>query len=570
MSSGTSTPRATSTTPTPPATSCGGGGSDPSALTVGTQFVKRYYNVLSTSPEDIDRFYQSSTSVVTRGEGSDPAVEVSTDFSDGAAAARFLGSNETDDPIRFEFEHGAIDAQFSVNSGIVLVVTGQVVYVRSELRKSFVQTFFLINAVSGVKRSYYVHNDILRFLEMEKNGAKTETSITDVDLASSKEVPVVTVEASALETLEESKETTDQSLPVDELSSSVEVPVVSKDLTSSPVEEEVPTSAPIVVDAKEDEIDIVDAPGHGVEESKEAILDDEVAAASKLGGATAPVTPGSWASLVARTAVSSSVTTASPPATPKRPDKTTTISHGSSMIPQQSTAAAPMKGPETPSHPTSATITGTPTASSTPAVVPAEASSNMNNNSNSSISNKSHIPQQQFRQKREAECTLIIKNIDESVTEAEIRAMFEPFAVDTTATYVGCTVHGNRGIAFVDFDTPEPVVKAVKQNTDVGAFMIRDRKLDIYQKIFVDKNQHRGGDRRGSYRGGSGGNARFQGGPTGSGGGRDFSQQNRGTGGGESGARSTGRSFRRGGSRDGRSGGRAMQSVATSGDNGGQ
>jgi Family of unknown function (DUF5898) len=89
----------------------------------------------------------------------------------------------------------------------------------------------------------------------------TETSITAVDLASSREVPVVTVEASAL----------DQSLPVEELSSSVEVPVASKDLTSPPVEEEVPTSAPIVVDAKEDEIDIVDAPGHGVEESKEAI-----------------------------------------------------------------------------------------------------------------------------------------------------------------------------------------------------------------------------------------------------------------------------------------------------------
>jgi hypothetical protein len=85
----------------------------------------------------------------------------------------------------------------------------------------------------------------------------TETSITSVDLASSEEDPAVMVETSAL----------DQSLPVEELSSSVEVPVASKDLTSPPVEEEVPTSAPIVVD----EIDIVDAPGHGVEESKEAI-----------------------------------------------------------------------------------------------------------------------------------------------------------------------------------------------------------------------------------------------------------------------------------------------------------
>ena len=135
------------------------------------------------------------------------------------------------------------------------------------------------------------------------------------------------------------------------------------------------------------------------------------------------------------------------------------------------------------------------------------------------------------------------------VTEAEIKSMFEPFIADTSANYVGCTVQGQRGIAFVDFDAPEPVVKAVKQHTEVK-FTIRGRELDIYQKVFVDKTtQHRGGGNR--FQGNSNNN------------GRDFYRSG-GGGGADGSGRNGGRNFRRG---SGRAAGRSASAVTSSGDN---
>jgi Nuclear transport factor 2 (NTF2) domain len=533
MSSGTSTPRTASTTPTPPA--------DVSPLTVGTQFVKKYYQVLSTAPEDIDRFYKASTSVVTRGHGSDPAAVLVTDFTDGAAAARFANHDDEDQVIRFEFEHGAIDAQFSVNSGIVLVVTGQVVYLPSKIRKSFVHTFFLGSTVAGVKRSYYVHNDILRFLEMEEtNGVKSNVTSTIASaVVGGCETEAVTIATqtdveAAVESAEVSQGTTDQPVPVEELTSSEGGPPMTKDLAQ--FEE---TMAPVTtIPSETNKMSKNDAPGHGVEESKEAFLeDDDMATAepsSKVSGA--PATPGSWASLVARTAPGST-----PPATPLRPEKTTTPVHGggTSVLPSHPpSAAAVKKGPDT----------SAPVSAGTPAPTPVASADHNNYNH---VNNR---PQPPFRPRREAECTLIIKNIDDSVTEDEIQALFEPFVVDTAAGYVGCTVQGHRSIAFVDYDTPEPVVKAVQQQTESGPFMIRDLKLDVYQKIFVDKSQphQRGMGGRGSYRGGGTGGRYSMGG-----GGREYYNPSSGRGG--DGGRAAGRSFRRGGGRDGRAGGRSTQ-----------
>ena len=175
--SGSSTPRSTETPP--PGTSEG-----PSPLIVGTRFVKQYYKVLSTTPDQIVRFYQPA-SYLSQGVGSqhtEPAV-----FDNDNVAQlkdRFYlaqSGGEEGCPLRFEFEHGAIDAQLSVNGGVLLVVTGHLVYmsssddeddvededIASERRKAFVHTFFLGSLVSGSKRSYYVHNDVLRFLHHE-------------------------------------------------------------------------------------------------------------------------------------------------------------------------------------------------------------------------------------------------------------------------------------------------------------------------------------------------------------------------------------------------------------------
>jgi hypothetical protein len=508
-----------------------GGGTDPSPLAVGTQFVKKYYHILSTSPADIDKFYKNSTSIITRGEGSDTAEHIVTDFSDGAAAARFF--NNGDEQIRFEFEHGAIDAQFSANSAILLVVTGQVVYVGSNMRKNFVHTFFLGSAVAGAnssKRSFYVHNDILRFLDMGNNGAN-DTVLIHTDITHSTEA--VTPNG-IVDEPNEGREEAEPPVLTEESSPSVNIPVISSDEVLPGVEELSPAPEVPAVDVKLEELNEKnEAPGHGVEERKDAVLDDEETAESKVSSSTGPAAaPGSWASLVKRTAPSTPV---SPPATPMRSDKSNTagIAHGANLMPQQPTSSTPAKASEPSIQFSLAATSGASTISN--AITQGNSPADVNSNSKAITSSRPTVPQQNFRPKREAECTLIIKNIDMDVTEAEVTAMFEPFIADTSANFIGCSVQGHRGIAFVDYDKPEPVVKAVKQHNEVK-FMIRGKELDIYQKKFVDKNQHRGG-------GGSGG--RFQGNANN---GRDFYRGGNGEGSGRNGS---GRNFRRGGGRTG-------------------
>lgn len=572
-SSGTSSPRTASTTPTPP------GDASPSPLTIGKRFVKQYYHILSTSPEQIARFYQPSSSEITVGTWSDPAVRV-TDVDE--AAVRFLPSGALDKdnhnannagPIGFEFAHGAIDAQVSVNGGILLVVTGHIVYVATDTRKAFVHTFFLGDSSthhnnnaglpsSSSKRSYYVHNDILRFLQPEtaENGAGTTAPPTTVvdDVAVPSEKVLTASDHGAVAALvvdDMDPKEIESPMPAAVLqedvtpSSSPPVePIVGSELaaTSEKMEKPVAAVEPITkatttiaaVDRSSSSHKTEEAPGNGVEESKEAVLLDEdvdatAAAQTKTATKQAPQ-PGSWASLVARK------TTVTPPATPTRPEP--------KVDPKSSSAAALPPPPH---------LAPTPTKVS-PEPAPVTESSNANNNNDSSSSK----PQQQHHQrniKRDPDCTLVIKNIDGNVTEAEILALFEPFTADLTATVIGCTVQAHRGIAFVDYDSSEPVLKAVKQSNERAAFVIRDRTLEIYQKTVEQRSRggggagSRGGHYRGSYRGGGEGS-----GGGGRGGGGDYHQS-----GGD-------RHFRRGsnnrsGGREGRGGGAGRTAAAASG-----
>ena len=126
--SGTSTPLGNRS---PPPDGAGGqpANTGPTPLMIGKRFVKQYYQTLMTTPDQIFRFYQP-TSVLSDGEGSSPTDPVTFE-------STYAGSAETlkdrffvkDFQIRFEFEHGAIDAQQSVNGGLLLVVTGHVVYI---------------------------------------------------------------------------------------------------------------------------------------------------------------------------------------------------------------------------------------------------------------------------------------------------------------------------------------------------------------------------------------------------------------------------------------------------------
>lgn len=541
-SSGASTPRGALTPPPP--------GDGPSPLMVGTRFVKQYYKVLSTSPNQIHRFYQP-TSFLSQGKGSQPTQpELFESVQQIHLKERFVLEGYEECPIRFEFERGAIDAQVSVNGGVLLVVTGHLVYLRPAVaedeevvqddndeslqkrRKAFVHTFFLGSISSGQKRSYYVHNDILRFLNED-----------DESIPASAPVPApVTVPTKA--TKAEKKVAP---LKVAELEPKVEAAATA---TTNGVEAHTKASGGGVEETKEREVKVVaavaaattatkepevvttpvkekKAPGGGVEESKEVTPEGDIKTATgtlqgaeKLNKPKPP--PGSWASLVARAPTSASSTPT--PGTPSRAAPAPKVS----PVPAAPAAAKPKP------------------VQAAPAPTGAESKPDNANNSKANANTTTRT-----MTKRDPDCTLVIKNIDAATTEPDVIGLFGPFAAETDSKIVGITVSANRGIAFVDYDAAAPVLKAVEQHGK-EPMQIRGRVLDMYQKTLEQRGRRGGGGGgqgqggRGGYRGGG----QQDGGYRGGGGGR---QQYRGGRGGRG-----GRGDGRGG--DGGRGGRAGRS----------
>ena len=439
MSSGTSTPQPRTASPEVPQSS---------PLTVGTRFVKQYYNVLSTTPEQIGRFYQASKSFLSAGEGSGPAEPELFQTEKTAAQLRdrfYQQKKNAPIMIRFEFEHGAIDAQWSVQGGVLLVVTGHVVYYLNdndddEQRRAFVHTFFLGSVLTGTKRSYYVHNDVLRFLNDSVDAATmTEPMPEEQDTAVATSTTATSTELGVTATaIEEERE------------------ILHKQVIATDVEEV--TAPPLLVETAQKEEVIEAAPGHGVEESKEVMLEEHSTNSSNV---ESPVEPpavkqptGSWASMVARSGSSATSTpTGTPAGTPVRPTKTK---------------------PKT--SPTAATTTTTTTA-----------------------------PEPRRSGKRDPDCTLVLKNIADGTTEADILALVEPFSGEHYKI-LGTTVSVHKAIAFVDYDQPAPVLSVVERHQK-EALRLKDRVLEIYQKT-ADHQQRsrRGQGRNSSFRAAGGSN----------------------------------------------------------------
>ena len=266
--SGTSTPRGDRSPPPPEGAAAG-----PSPLTIGKRFVKQYYQTLMTTPDQIHRFYQP-TSVLSDGEGSSPTDPVTfEDVYAGSNADKLKDRFFVKDlQIRFEFEHGAIDAQQSVNGGLLLVVTGHVVYypsasededaaVDDPIRKGFVHNFFLNVNTVGTKKSFYVHNDILRFLKnpSEVSAISTSSSSEAAPAVVSEPVAAAVVESTPVPEpapkpvkAKKEKTTTTKSTPPPPAAASAPI---AEDAPGSGVEEtkdDLPTPDPVTKSAKED------------------------------------------------------------------------------------------------------------------------------------------------------------------------------------------------------------------------------------------------------------------------------------------------------------------------------
>mmetsp|Transcript_7654 Transcript_7654/g.13243 ORF Transcript_7654/g.13243 Transcript_7654/m.13243 type:complete len:464 (-) Transcript_7654:139-1530(-) len=426
-------------------------GTIPDPLTVGTTFLKQYYHVLTTSPDMIYKFYRPS-SVLSQGEGSNPSspanLEALRSNQSSALKDRFFSwARSASDPIRFELENGSIDAQDSVGGGVLLVVTGHLYL--GEICRPFCHTFFLnvFSSVDSKKRQFYIHNDVLRFLQ-EDSPPMRESALTAVAEEENEDVESdsedATVDATSVETKENTNESRDQKNFLEtEAISAENLRGIDNDNHHDLTEADRET--PVVDQEVDERSNRREKRGrsHRTERNHTKSQSDEHQLSPKT-------TPGSWASLVA-------------------------------------------SGPSTsPTLPTAAGNTLS-RSDSRPKL-----DSSQKSDSVQSKTPKSEIKPRQ--NKRDPDCTLVIKNLADGTTESDVRSLFEPFAQQTGSSIKGITVSSHRGLAFVDYDMTAPVLAALNHKDTIE---LHGRQLDIEQKT-LDRSRRGAGNNR--YRGDVSGN----------------------------------------------------------------
>eukprot|EP01137_Pigoraptor_chileana_P016284 Opistho-2@72995 len=119
------------------------------------QFLQQYYSVLSSNPDTQLHLFYHDNSSLSRANPSELAAETAHGLEAIRAKIQSLGYKDC------RINVTTIDYQTSVGDGIVVTVNGELA-ISSENPRSFMQTFFLARQNPS---GYYVHNDMLRFLE---------------------------------------------------------------------------------------------------------------------------------------------------------------------------------------------------------------------------------------------------------------------------------------------------------------------------------------------------------------------------------------------------------------------
>jgi hypothetical protein len=192
----------------------------PSPLQIGKAFIKQYYQVLSTNPTQITKFYKPNSVIshsLLPSVQAEPKTlaDLTKKDEDSEQLFHWCRPKENENALCFDFGRGAIDAQETINGGILLVVTGHIKLPSDdqggqEDMKKFVQTFFLNNGASaGKKRQFYVHNDVLRFLDgglVGSTGASEESEVVKDESDVKDAAPEVKVKGGEAASSEEKKQ----------------------------------------------------------------------------------------------------------------------------------------------------------------------------------------------------------------------------------------------------------------------------------------------------------------------------------------------------------------------------
>ncbi|CAL9078226.1 unnamed protein product [Musa textilis] len=127
-------------------------GSSHPAQVVGNAFVNQYYHVLHRSPQLVFRFYQEASKLGRP----DPQGDMSSVTGMDAINEKILSVDYSE----FRAEIKTVDAQESLDGGIVVLVTGYLTG-KDNVKRNFTQSFFLATQDKG----YYVLNDIFRYVD---------------------------------------------------------------------------------------------------------------------------------------------------------------------------------------------------------------------------------------------------------------------------------------------------------------------------------------------------------------------------------------------------------------------
>lgn len=127
-------------------------GSQPSAQVVGNAFVQQFYHILHHSPHLVHRFYLESSHLGR----ADDAGEMKSVTTMQAINEKMLEMDYSE----FSAEIKTVDAQESLNGGVIVLVTGYLTG-KDLVKKDFTQSFFLAPQDKG----YFVLNDIFRYVD---------------------------------------------------------------------------------------------------------------------------------------------------------------------------------------------------------------------------------------------------------------------------------------------------------------------------------------------------------------------------------------------------------------------
>jgi len=119
---------------------------------VDTRFVGRYYHVLQQQPEFLHQFYTDRSIMHCLHRDTQEIATEMVEIHNCVMSLNYVGC---------VIEIRSVDAQGSLNGGVLVMVTGSIQRKDRDIKNDFVQTFFLIPQEKGC----YVLSDIFRFSE---------------------------------------------------------------------------------------------------------------------------------------------------------------------------------------------------------------------------------------------------------------------------------------------------------------------------------------------------------------------------------------------------------------------